>query len=142
MGPTWLSILTGVSNHYTVKGSQRRNCVVCSTRQDGTRHLTLYRCGACPNTPTLCPALCFQNYHTQSIYQVECLNTATFFNRSTIYKVRTMLHCQILLSSSKGFETCLLSDGQHGKEKPICRHSLVFYKIATSCVITFVGMYL
>ena len=59
------------SDHYPVKGSQRRDCVVCNRRKDGSRHLTLYRCSACPNTPTLCPAVCFQNYHTPCIYQTE-----------------------------------------------------------------------
>ena len=36
----------------------RRDCVVCSDRQGGTRHLTHYQCGTCPDNPALCVDTC------------------------------------------------------------------------------------
>ena len=56
--------------HYLKKGRKRRDCVVCSNREEGsTRHLSLYECDTCPNKPPLCPSGCFQAYHTQQQYR-------------------------------------------------------------------------
>ena len=38
-------------HHFAQKG--RRDCMVCSDRQGGTRYLTHYRCGTCPDNPAL-----------------------------------------------------------------------------------------
>ena len=54
--------------HFPQMGEKRRDCVVCSDRQRGvTRHLTLYVCGTCYEKSSLCPAGCFEAYHTQAI---------------------------------------------------------------------------
>ena len=56
--------------HYLQKGTKRRDCVVCSDREEGgTRHLSLFMCGTCSDKPSLCPAGCFQAYHTQRHYR-------------------------------------------------------------------------
>ena len=56
--------------HFLVKGAKRIDCVVCSKREEGgVRHLTLYVCGTCSNKPHLCPAPCFEVYHTQKHYR-------------------------------------------------------------------------
>lgn len=58
------------TRHTLSKGTKRRDCAVCSTR-DGTgdRHLTLYYCTTCRNTPYLCPSVCFDKYHTTKNYR-------------------------------------------------------------------------
>ena len=55
--------------HFPQGGRKRRDCVVCSDRQGGTRHLTHYQCATCPDNPTLCPDNCFNAYHTQRRYR-------------------------------------------------------------------------
>lgn len=55
--------------HFPKKGRKRRDCVVCSERNGGTRHLTLYQCSTCPESPSLCPDSCFEAYHTQRRYR-------------------------------------------------------------------------
>ena len=55
--------------HFLQKGRKRRDCVVCSDREGGTRHLTLYQCSSCPDNPSLCPSPCFEAYHTQRRYR-------------------------------------------------------------------------
>ena len=56
--------------HFLQKGTKRRDCVVCSNREErGTRHLTLYTCGTCIEKPSLCPSTCFEAYHTQRRYR-------------------------------------------------------------------------
>ena len=58
--------------HYLKKGRKRRDCVVCSNREEGgTRHLSLYECDTCPNKPPLCPSGCFQAYHTPRQYRQD-----------------------------------------------------------------------
>ncbi len=55
--------------HFLQKGDKRRDCAVCSCREHGaTRHLTLYTCATCTNHPYLCPAPCFEAYHTRKNY--------------------------------------------------------------------------
>lgn len=49
--------------HYSAKG-KRRDCVVCSNRSHGQRHLTVYYCKTCSDCPPLHPEECFQVYHT------------------------------------------------------------------------------
>ena len=52
--------------HFLQKGTKRRDCVMCSDREEGgTRHLSLFMCGTCTDKPSLCPAGCFQAYHTR-----------------------------------------------------------------------------
>ena len=56
--------------HYLDKRHKRRDCMVCSDRsENGTRHLTLFVCKTCPETPALCPDECFQIYHTKKHYK-------------------------------------------------------------------------
>ena len=56
--------------HFLQKRRKRRDCVVCSEREEGgTRHLTQYVCGTCTENPSLCPADCFNAYHTQKNYR-------------------------------------------------------------------------
>ena len=55
--------------HYPQKGRKRRDCVVCSDRENGPRHLTHYQCATCPDNPVLCPDTCFKAYHTQRNYR-------------------------------------------------------------------------
>ena len=55
--------------HFPTKGRKRRDCVVCSERDGGTRHLTHYQCATCPDNPSICPASCFEAYHTQRRYR-------------------------------------------------------------------------
>ena len=56
--------------HFLEKGSKRRDCWVCSNREeDGTRHLTMYFCTTCTDHPALCPAPCYKIYHTQRSYR-------------------------------------------------------------------------
>ena len=47
--------------HFPQKGRRRRDCVVCSDRQGGKRHLT-HHCPASVDT-------CFKAYHTQRRYR-------------------------------------------------------------------------
>ena len=55
--------------HFLAKGAKRVDCVVCSKREEGTaQHLTNYVCGTCSNKPHLCPAPCFEIYHTKKHY--------------------------------------------------------------------------
>ena len=53
------------AQHFLQKGRKRRDCVVCSDREGGTRHLTIYQCSTCSDNPSLCPSPCFEAYHTQ-----------------------------------------------------------------------------
>ena len=56
--------------HYLNKGIKRRDCAVCSNREEGgTRHLTLFTCATCTEKPALCPSGCFEAYHTQQRYR-------------------------------------------------------------------------
>lgn len=56
--------------HFQLKGSKRRDCIVCSDRKPGgTRHLTLYECSTCPNSPAICPTECFKTYHTKKNFR-------------------------------------------------------------------------
>ena len=57
------------AKHFLQKGEKRRDCVVCSDRQGGTRHLTHYQCATCSDNPFLCPSECFEAYHTQRHYR-------------------------------------------------------------------------
>ena len=50
--------------HILAKGVKRRDCVVCSKRDGGGRHLTMYFCDNCRSKPSMCPAGCFTKYHT------------------------------------------------------------------------------
>ena len=55
--------------HFLEKVDRRTDCSVCSGRVQGeTRHLTLYRCKTCSDKPPLCPAPCFEQYHTLKNY--------------------------------------------------------------------------
>ena len=56
------------AKHFLQKGKKRRDCVVCSDRQGGTRHLTHYQYATCSDNPFLCPSECFEAYHTQCHY--------------------------------------------------------------------------
>ena len=49
--------------HFLSTG-KRRDCVVCSNRESGERHLTKYYCCTCSNHPPLHPENCFEDYHT------------------------------------------------------------------------------
>ena len=53
--------------HYLKKGTKSRDCVVCSNREGGTRHLSLYECNTCPNKPHLCPLLLSSLPHAAAI---------------------------------------------------------------------------
>lgn len=54
--------------HTITKGTKRRDCVVCSTREEGgRRHLTRYMCSTCRNHPAFCPT-CFNRYHSVRDY--------------------------------------------------------------------------
>ena len=56
--------------HYPAKGERRLDCIVCSKRGEGSvRHLTAYTCGTCSSRPHLCPAPCFEDYHTKKNYR-------------------------------------------------------------------------
>ena len=56
--------------HFPQKGAKRKDCVVCSNREEGgTRHLTHYTCGTCTENPALCMSGCFEAYHTQRRYR-------------------------------------------------------------------------
>ena len=58
------------AQHYMEKGGKRRDCVVCSKREEGgKRHLTSYFCGTCQTKPSLCPSGCFEVYHSQKNYR-------------------------------------------------------------------------
>ena len=58
------------TQHFLQKGTKRRDCMVCSDREEGgTRHLTLFFCGSCSEQPALCPSECFERYHTQRHYR-------------------------------------------------------------------------
>lgn len=48
------------TQHFLQKGVKRRDCVVCSNREEGgVRHLTQYYCGTCSEQPAMCPSGCF-----------------------------------------------------------------------------------
>ena len=54
----------------TAKGESRLDCVVCSRRgEDRVRHLTAHTCGICSSRSFLCPAPCFEDYHTKKNYR-------------------------------------------------------------------------
>ena len=56
--------------HFLIKGRKRVDCSVCSERDcDSQRHLTLYKCETCTDTPALCPGECFKKYHTLKNYK-------------------------------------------------------------------------
>ena len=58
------------NSHYMEKRRKRKDCVVCSDRNEGgVRHLTLFICTTCTDNPTLCPGECFHVYHTQKHYK-------------------------------------------------------------------------
>ena len=54
--------------HFLERGSQR-DCSVCSSQHSGHRHRTTYFCKTCPSYPPLCPATCFERYHTMENYR-------------------------------------------------------------------------
>ena len=54
--------------HFLERGSQR-DCTVCSSQYSGHRHRTTYFCKTCPSHPPLCPAACFEQYHTMEDYR-------------------------------------------------------------------------
>ena len=49
--------------HVLDKGDRGHDCVVCSNR-DRKRHRSNFFCKTCSSHPTLCPAPCFEHYHT------------------------------------------------------------------------------
>ena len=53
--------------HFMERGLQR-DCVVCSHQFRGSRHRTTFYCKTCPSHPPLCPASCFERYHTLQTY--------------------------------------------------------------------------
>ena len=53
--------------HTLAKGNKRRDCVVCSRRSGGGRHLTVFYCDSCRDKPSM--AGCFTKYHTQRKYK-------------------------------------------------------------------------
>ena len=55
--------------HFLERATQR-DCVVCSNQMGGSRHRTTYVCKTCPSHPPLCPAACFERYHTLETYRV------------------------------------------------------------------------
>ena len=56
--------------HYSKKMTKRRDCRVCSSREDGAeRNTTQYVCITCTDTPSLCPGDCDRIYHTQKNYR-------------------------------------------------------------------------
>ena len=58
------------ARQYTAKGESRLDCVVRSRRGEGrVRHLTAYTCGTCSSRSFLCPAPCFEDYHTKKNYR-------------------------------------------------------------------------
>ena len=54
--------------HFLERGPQR-DCVVCSDQFGGSRRRTTYHCKTCPSHPPLCPAACFERYHTVDSYR-------------------------------------------------------------------------
>ncbi len=50
---------------------QQRECVVCSQPGNADRHRTVYYCKTCRDNPTLCPASCFERYHTLPNYKLH-----------------------------------------------------------------------
>ena len=57
------------TQHYAEKQKKRRDCVVCSSRTNGERHLTAFICTKCIDEPALCPGQCFKMYHTNVNYK-------------------------------------------------------------------------
>ena len=54
--------------YFLEKGNKRRDCWVCSDREEGgTSHLTQFYC-TCTDQPALCPAPCYKIYHTRKNY--------------------------------------------------------------------------
>ena len=58
------------NSHFMEKTDKRKDCVVCSNRNE-TRHLTHYVCSTCQNKPPICPGKCFQMYHSRKRYREE-----------------------------------------------------------------------
>ena len=58
--------------HFLEKGKKRRDCCVCSDREE-SRHLTMFYCKTCTDSPALCPAPCMEIYHTKRKYQGQHL---------------------------------------------------------------------
>ena len=56
--------------HFAEKRKKRRDCVVCSDRGIGERHLTPFVCTTCTDEPALCPGSCFKLYHTKQQHRV------------------------------------------------------------------------
>ncbi len=54
--------------HFMGKHDKRTDCVVCSDRRGGKRHLTHFHCDTCTDHPSLCPTDCFKLYHTKKNY--------------------------------------------------------------------------
>ena len=54
--------------HFLEVGPQR-DCVVCSDQFGGSQCRTTYHCKTCPSHPPLCPAACFERYHTVDSYR-------------------------------------------------------------------------
>lgn len=65
--------------HFIRKGRKRRDCVVCSNREGGTRHLTVYQCSTCLDNPSLCPSPCFEAYHTQRRFRSYYTHSHYFY---------------------------------------------------------------
>ena len=57
--------------HFLKKDEKRTECIVCSDRKEGQRHLTHFHCCTCTDNPPLCPTECFKIYHTQKNYKKE-----------------------------------------------------------------------
>ena len=78
-GEVWISrsnVSGPVTINFIERGQKRRDCRVCSMRQDGkTRHLTQFYCAACSDTPALCPGNCFKTFHTRLNYHWVLLFT-------------------------------------------------------------------
>ena len=62
------TISSASSPYATSSERKRRDCIVCSDRQGGTRHVTHYQRGTCPDNPALCVDTCFKAYHIQQRY--------------------------------------------------------------------------
>ena len=56
--------------HFLGKLPKSRDCVVCSKREPGKRHRTIYFCSTCRDSPCLCPDTCFKKYHTLTKYKL------------------------------------------------------------------------
>ena len=56
--------------HFLGKLPKSRDCVVCSKREPGKLHRTIYFCSTCRDSPCLCPDTCFKKYHTLTKYKL------------------------------------------------------------------------